>query len=191
MVLSDRDIQAALAENALEIRSPRDLRYQPASLDVHVARTIVVFNGVNNRPIDLRMPTDDFSRYQTIDDSGLVMQPREFLLGVTVEWFSLSGTLLANIEGKSSLGRLGLIVHVTAGFIDPGFSGHVTLEMVNLNAHPIIIYPGMPVGQIRFSRLQSAPTHMYGEVALGSKGYKNHYSDDPKPIYSQYWKNFA
>jgi len=192
-VLSDRDIKQAIKEGLLEIQSPKKLNIQPASLDVHLAKTIMVFSRrrLKNAVIDVKAPVDNFVEYEVADPTkGMVLHPREFILGVTEEWFGLSNKLIANVDGKSSLGRLGLVIHATAGFIDPGFRGHVTLEITNLTEQPMVIYPGMPVGQMRFSMLISPSEHSYGQSVLGSKKYPNEYSKTPKPIASQFWKNF-
>lgn len=192
-VLSDRDIKEAVKEKLLEIKSPKKLNIQPASLDVHLAKTIMVFarRRIKQAAIDVKEPVDEFIEYETLDPKkGTTLHPREFILGVTEEWFGLSNKLIANVDGKSSLGRLGLVIHATAGFIDPGFRGHVTLEITNLTEQPMVIYPGMPVGQMRFSLLTSPSEHSYGDAALGSKKYRNEYSKNPKPVASQFWKNF-
>jgi dCTP deaminase len=194
MVLSDRDIKKALKDKLLHIKSPLDLRYQPASLDVHLGATILTFarRRVKDAIIDLKKPVDEYMDYEKIDPTkGTVIHPHEFILGVTVEWFHISESLLANVEGKSSLGRLGLVIHATAGFVDPGFAGHITLEITNLTDMPMVIYPHMPIGQIRFSTLRSPAEILYGDAVLGSKQYKNLYSKTPKPIASQYWKNLT
>ena len=192
-VLSDKDIKQASKEKLLEIKSPKKLNIQPASLDVHLAKTIMVFarRRLKNAVIDVKQPVDEFIEYEILDPKkGTVLHPREFILGVTEEWFGLSNRLIANVDGKSSLGRLGLVIHATAGFIDPGFRGHVTLEITNLTEQPMVIYPGMPVGQMRFSLLTSPSEHSYGDAILGSKKYLNEYSKDPRPVASQFWKNF-
>jgi dCTP deaminase len=193
-VLSDRDIKAAIKNGLMEIKSPyKKLSIQPASLDVHMAKTIMVFSRrrAKNAAIDTKAPVDEFVDYEVLDPKkGTILHPHEFILGVTEEWFGLSNRVIANVDGKSSLGRLGLVIHATAGFIDPGFSGHITLEITNLTDLPMIIYPGMPVGQVRFTILTSPSEHSYGDEALGSKKYPNPFSKNPKPIASQYWKNF-
>lgn len=192
-VLSDRDIKLALESGYLKIKSPGKLDIQPASVDVHMARTILVFDRrkVEDAVIDVKKPMDGYASYEVLDPKkGSVIHPHEFILGVTREWVELPSQLIANVDGKSSLGRLGLVIHATAGFVDPGFAGHVTLEMTNLTEQPLIIYPDMPVGQIRFTVLTSPAEHKYGESTLGSKKYTSAYSKDPKPIASQYWKNF-
>lgn len=192
-VLSDQDMQKAFNARLLKIKSPFPLKFQPSSIDVHLAPTILTFSRrrVKAAAIDLKKPVDGFMEYEVIDpDKGAVLHPREFILGVTCEWFELSNQLLANVEGKSSLGRLGLVIHATAGFIDPGWRGHITLEITNLTEQPMIIYPNMPIGQIRFTVLTSPAEHSYGEKILGSK-YPNSFSKNPKPMPSQYWKNLV
>lgn len=192
-VLSDKDIKLAITQKLLQIKSPEKLNIQPASVDVHLAKTILTFSRRRSKEaaIDVKKPIDGFTGYETLDNSkGSVLHPHEFILGATIEWFSLSNKLIANVDGKSSLGRLGLVIHATAGFIDPGFQGHITLEITNLTDQPMIIYPNMPIGQVRFTILSSPSAHSYGEASLGSKKYKNPFSKNPKPIPSQYWKNF-
>lgn len=192
-VLSDTDIELAVDSGYLKIK-PFDLEFlQPSSLDLHIAPTIMTFarRRVTDAVIDLKKPVDEYMEYEVMDPKkGAVLHPREFILGVTSEFVELPEQLIANVEGKSSLGRLGLVVHATAGFIDPGFAGHVTLEITNLTEQPLIIYPGMPIGQIRFSVLTSPAKNLYGSKNLKSK-YKNEYSKNPKPMPSQFWKNFT
>ncbi len=191
--LSDRDIKLALEQNYLDVQSPYPLNIQPSSIDVHLGKNILVFarRRIGDGAIDLKKPIDDFMEYEVIPpNKGAVLHPREFILGVTEEWVSMPPQLSANVDGKSSLGRLGLVVHATAGFIDPGFHGHITLEITNLTEQPLIVYPGMPVGQIRFNVLTSPAQHLYGAKVLGTKKYRNEYSANPMPIASQYWKNF-
>lgn len=194
MVLSDNDIKNALKEKILTIKSPRELLFQPSSIDLHLSKNIMTFarRRAKDFVIDTKKPVDSYVELEVMDmNRGTVIHPREFFLGVTTEWFSLSNKILANVEGKSSLGRLGLVIHATAGFIDPGFAGHITLEITNLTELPIVLYPDMPIAQIRFSMLSSPSVHIYGDKKLGSKDYKNIYSRNPKPIASQYWKNLA
>ncbi|MDO8618856.1 MAG: dCTP deaminase [Candidatus Daviesbacteria bacterium] len=193
-VLSDHDIKLAIKSGYVEWKSPYPLKTQPASIDLHIAKTILTFarRRVENGAIDLKKSVDSFIEYENIDPTkGAVIHPHEFILGVTEEWVHLPNQLLANVDGKSSLGRLGLVIHATAGFIDPGFTGHVTLEITNLTEQPLIIYPHMPIGQIRFTVMTSPADIPYGDVRLKSKGYVNKYSKNPKPIASQYYKNFS
>lgn len=192
-VLSDHDIKLAIKSGYIKWRSPYPLKTQPASIDLHLAKTILTFQRrtVKDGAIDVKKPVEDHVKYEIIDpQDGAVVHPHEFILGVSREWVSLPTRLLANVDGKSSLGRLGLVIHATAGFIDPGFAGHVTLEITNLTEQPLIIYPHMPIGQIRFTVMTSPAEVGYGDPRLGSKHYFNKYSKNPKPIPSQYWKNF-
>ncbi len=191
-VLSDHGIQQAIKLGLLEIKSPLKLAFQPASLDVHLAPIIMTFarRRVGDAAIDLKKPVDDFVDYEKIDSKkGAVIHPHEFILGVTTEWVKLSDRVIANVDGKSSLGRLGLVIHATAGFVDPGYAGHITLEITNLTDMPIIIYPNMPIGQFRFTLTTTPAQKLYG-AAIGSK-YANSYNKNPKPIPSQYWKNLV
>lgn len=193
-VLSDGDIKKAVKAGLLNIKTPFKLELQPSSMDLHLAPTIMTFTRrtVKGAVIDLKKPVDEYVQYEEIDPKhGTIIHPHEFVLGATSEWFHLTGKLLANIEGKSSLGRLGLVIHATAGFIDPGWTGHVTLEITNLTDIPMIIYALMPIGQIRFSVLTSESERLYGDPALRTKAYKNPYQKNPKPIPSQYWKNLV
>ncbi len=191
-VLSDRDLRLAVESSYLKIK-PFSKIIQPSSLDLHISPTILGFSRrrIKEAVIDLKKPVDDYMDYEVMDPiKGSVIHPKEFFLGVTDEWFHLPDQLLANVEGKSSLGRLGLVVHATAGFIDPGFAGHVTLEITNLTEQPLIIYPHMPIGQVRFTVLTSPAENLYGSSKLKSK-YVNEYSKNPKPMPSQFWKNFT
>ena len=190
-ILSDADIQLAVDSGLLEIK-PFDISsLQPASLDVHLAKTVAFIDRgkLHDAAIDLKKPVDEYMKYEEIDLlEGLIVHPREFLLGVTMEWFKFPTQIIGNLDGKSSLGRLGFVVHSTAGFFDPGFAGHATLEITNLTERPLKIYPNIPVGQMRFSVMTSPAKKVYGKL-LGSK-YFNPFSKNPKPIPSQYWKNF-
>ncbi|MDO8429340.1 MAG: dCTP deaminase [Candidatus Daviesbacteria bacterium] len=193
-ILSDVDIKNALKSGVLEVQPLNGLNIQPSSIDIHLAKTILVFarRRVGEAAIDLKKPVDEFMDYEVIDPKkGGVLHPKEFILGVTEEWVKLPNWLCMNVDGKSSLGRLGLVIHATAGFVDPGFEGHITLEITNFTDLPLIIYPGMAIGQFRFSALMSPAEHIYGEAILGSKKYKNSFSKEPKPIASQYWKNLV
>ena len=191
-MLADVDMELAIKSNYLKFKTPYALKLQPASIDLHLAPTIMVFarRRIEGSIIDVKKPVDKYVDYEVIDaKKGAVLHPREFILGVTKEWVGLPDQLLANVDGKSSLGRLGLVIHATAGFIDPGFAGHVTLEITNLTEQPMIIYAEMPIAQIRFSVISSPVRYKYGHKILGSK-YHNGFSKNPKPVASQYWKNF-
>lgn len=193
-VLSDKDIKTAISKDLINIVPFVQGSVQPSSVDLHLSPMLMIFKRrqFKNAVIDLKKPVEQFMEYEEIDKKkGVVLHPKEFVLGVTSEWVKLSRNLIANVEGKSSLGRLGLVIHATAGFIDPGFEGHITLEITNLTDLPMVLYANMPIGQIRFSILSSESEHAYGESVLGSKKYKNEYSKNPKPIASQYFKNLV
>ncbi len=191
-VLSDADIQLAFDTNYIKFRSRFAPLIQPSSVDIHLAPTIMTFarRRADSAVIDLKKPIDEFVDYELIDaKKGTALHPHEFILGVTEEWIGLTNQVSVNVDGKSSLGRLGLVVHATAGFVDPGYRGHITLEITNLTDMPLIIYPYMLIGQFRFTVLTSASKLSYGDPKLGSK-YVNKYSKTPRPLPSQYWKNF-
>jgi dCTP deaminase len=192
-VLSRLDIKRAIDSEYLGIKAPCPLDIQPASLELHLARTVAFISRsrVRDSAIDLKMPVEDMMDYEIIDPvKGLTIHPREFWLGVTREWFHFPAQLIGNLDGKSSLGRLGFVVHATAGFFDPGFTGHGTLEITNLTERPITVYPNIPVGQMRFTVLSSPTDVLYGDAQMGSKQYNNPYTEDPRPKASEYYKNF-
>ena len=164
MVLSDATIARFLAEGRMEIDPYDDTLLQPSSVDVRVDRLFRVFH--NNR-------------------YPFILHPGEFVLGSTLERIRLPDDLVARLEGKSSLGRLGLLIHSTAGFIDPGWDGHVTLELSNVANLPITIYPGMKIGQISFMQMTEPAATPYGASELGSK-----YKGQTGPTPSRYFKNF-
>lgn len=191
-LLSDRDIRLALDAKYLEIQSRFPLNIQPSSVDVHLAPTIMTFSRrrIREAAIDLKKPLDHVVEYEVIDEvKGAVIHPGEFILGVTEEWLKMPDQMAMNVDGKSSLGRVGLVIHATAGFVDPGWRGHITLEITNLTEQPLILYPFMPIGQFRFTVLTSPAEMLYGNAKLGSK-YANEYNENPKPVASQYYKNF-
>ena len=151
MILSDRSIRAALAEGRIVIDPLADRSIQPSSVDVRVDDGFRLFSNHRYPYIDVKQPQPELTELVTVsDDEPFVLHPGEFVLGATLERVALPDDLVARLEGKSSLGRLGLLIHSTAGFIDAGFNGHVTLELSNVATLPITIYPGMPIGQIAF-----------------------------------------
>jgi len=185
-VLSDRDIRAAITSGEVRIDpyDPRDL--QPSSVDLHLDRSFRVFRNNRYAFIDVRAPQPDLTELLRIDDDEpFILHPGEFVLGQTVEWVELPTDLVARLEGKSSLGRLGLLIHSTAGFIDPGWDGHVTLELSNVANLPITIYPGMKIGQISFMQMTEPAATPYGASSIGSK-----YKGQKGPTPSRYFKNF-
>ena len=186
MVLADRTISRLLGEGRIEIDPFDPSMLQPSSVDVRVDRYFRVFHNARYPFIDVREPQDELTELVEIDDDQpFILHPGEFVLGSTLERIRLPDDLVARLEGKSSLGRLGLLIHSTAGFIDPGWDGHVTLELSNVANLPITIYFGMPIGQLSFVQLSEPAETPYGADALGSK-----YQGQRGPTPSRYWKNF-
>src|SRR5919198_3667444 len=186
MVLSDRTIRRLLEEGRIGIDPFDKELVQPSSVDVRVDRFFRVFRNSRYPFIDVKAPMDDLTELVEVDDGEpFILHPGEFVLGSTLERITLPGDLVARLEGKSSLGRLGLLIHSTAGFIDPGWDGHVTLELSNVANLPITIYYGMRIGQLSFVQLTEAAETPYGAAALGSK-----YQGQAGPTPSRYWQNF-
>src|SRR6185437_11439162 len=170
MVLSDRTIARLLAERRIEIDPYDESLLQPSSVDVRVDRYFRVFHNARYPFIDVKQPQEELTEQVEVDgDRPFVLHPGEFVLGSTLERLKLPDDLVARLDGKSSLGRLGLLIHSTAGFIDPGWDGHVTLELSNVAKLPITIYPGMKIGQISFMQMTEAARTPYGSGELGSK----------------------
>ena len=186
VILSDRSIREALAAGRIQLEPTDDALVQPASVDVRLDRYFRVFLNHTMPVIDVRKNLEELTRLVEIDDDRpFVLHPGEFVLGSTLERVALPDDLVARIEGKSSLGRLGLLIHSTAGFIDAGFDGHITLELSNVANLPITLYPGMKIGQISFLRMTTPADVPYGKGALGSK-----YQGQRGPTPSRYWENF-
>ena len=187
MVLSDRTISRLLAEGRIAIDPYDSGLLQPSSVDVRVDRYFRVFHNARYRYIDVREPQEDLTEMVEVgDERPFILHPGEFVLASTLERVRLPDDLVARLEGKSSLGRLGLLIHSTAGFIDPGWDGHVTLELANVANLPITVYPGMKIGQLSFVQLTEPAEHPYGSDGLGSK-----YQGQRGPTPSKYWQNFA
>ena len=169
-MLSDKDIKKALEDKWIEI-SPLDQGYiQPSSVDLRVGTEFRVFENHKYSHIDPKSPQEDLTTLvEASKDEPFVLHPGEFVLGTTYEKVALSNKIVARLEGKSSLGRIGLLIHSTAGFVDPGFSGYLTLELSNVANLPIKIYPEMKIGQISFYYLNSPSEAKYGDVSYGSK----------------------
>lgn len=186
MVLSDRSIKAALAEGRIVI-DPIDAEdIQPASVDLHLDRQILVFGNHQQPFIDVKESLEDLSRLVEIEeDKPFILHPGDFVLGSTVENIELPEDLVARLEGKSSLGRIGLVIHSTAGFVDPGWKGNLTLELSNLARLPITLYFGMKIGQISFLTLTTPAERLYGSEALGSK-----YQGQTSPTASRFHRDF-
>ena len=187
MLLSDRDIIAAVESGRLVV-DPWDAELlQPSSVDVRLDRYFRVFNNTQYTHIDPGLQQDELtSLIEPKGDDPFVLHPGEFVLGSTLEVVTLPDDLAGRLEGKSSLGRLGLLTHSTAGFIDPGFTGHLTLELSNVANLPIALYPGMRIGQISFLRMTTPAENPYGSAATGSK-----YQGQRGPTPSRYFENFS
>ena len=169
MLLSDRDIRAEIQAGRLGIEPFDEKLVQPSSVDVRLDNFFRVFNNTRYTHIDPARRQDELTTLVHADEGEpFVLHPGEFVLGATYEHITLPDDVAARLEGKSSLGRLGLLTHSTAGFIDPGFSGHVTLELSNVATLPIKLYPGMKIGQLCFFQLSSPAEHPYGSAAAGS-----------------------
>lgn len=170
VLLSDRDIRAELASGRVRLDPYDEAMIQPSSVDVRLDRHFRLFDNHKYPVIDPAQDQPDLTRLVEVDpDDSFVLHPGEFVLGSTYELITLPDDVAARLEGKSSLGRLGLLTHSTAGFIDPGFSGHVTLELSNVATLPIILWPGMKIGQLCYFRLSSPAEHPYGSGAQGSR----------------------
>jgi dCTP deaminase len=186
MVLSDRTIRRLLEEGRIGIEPYEEELLQPSSVDVRVDRLFRVFRNSRYPFIDVKQEMEELTELVEVDpEEAFILHPGEFVLGSTLERITLPDDLVARLEGKSSLGRLGLLIHSTAGFIDPGWDGHVTLELSNVANLPITIYYGMKIGQLSFVQLSEPAEHPYGTGVLGSK-----YQGQIGPTPSRYWKNF-
>ena len=186
MLLSDRDIRAEIAAGRIGLDPFDATLLQPSSVDLRLDRQFRTFNNHAYTHIDPATQQDDLTRIvEPAPDDAFVLHPGEFVLGSTFEVISLPDDVAGRLEGKSSLGRLGLLTHSTAGFIDPGFSGHVTLELSNMANLPIRLWPGMKVGQLCLFRLSSPAEHPYGSPVYGSR-----YQDQRGPPPSRSHVNF-
>lgn len=186
MLLSDRDIRAELESGRVQL-DPLDISMiQPSSIDVRLDKFFRLFDNHKYPFIDPAEEQPDLTRAVEVSaDEPFILHPGEFVLGSTFELVTLPDDIAARLEGKSSLGRLGLLTHSTAGFVDPGFSGHVTLELSNVATLPIKLWPGMKIGQLCFFRLTSASENPYGSEKYGSR-----YQGQRGPTASRSFKNF-
>src|SRR5215217_2712620 len=165
MVLSDRSIREEIERGRIVVEPFEPGLVQPSSVDVRVDRSFRVFHNARYPFIDVRQPMEDLTEKVEIDgDEPFILHPGEFVLGSTLERVALPDDLVARLEGKSSLGRLGLLIHSTAGYVDPGWDGYLTLELSNVANLPITLYPGMKIGQISFFQLTSAAEAPYGKA---------------------------
>ncbi|MEL0260657.1 MAG: dCTP deaminase [Aquiluna sp.] len=170
MLLSDGDIRRQIEDGRIGL-DPLDLGLvQPSSIDVRLDRFFRLFDNHKYPYIDPREQQDELTRFvEVASDEAFILHPGEFVLGSTYEYVKLPNDIAARLEGKSSLGRLGLLTHSTAGFVDPGFEGHVTLELSNVATLPIKLWPGMKIGQLCFFQLSSESENPYGSDKYGSR----------------------
>lgn len=186
MLLSDRDLRSEIASGRVKLDPYDPGLVQPSSIDVRLDRFFRVFENHKYPHIDPAAEQPDLTRLvETDGKEAFILHPGEFVLASTYEMVSLPDDIASRLEGKSSLGRLGLLTHSTAGFIDPGFSGHVTLELSNVATLPIKLYPGMKIGQLCMFQLSSSAEHPYGSAVYGSR-----YQGQRGPTPSRAHQNF-
>jgi dCTP deaminase len=186
VLLSDRDIRAEIDTGRVVLSPYDEGMVQPSSIDVRLDKFFRTFSNHKYPVIDPREEQADLTELVEVQgDTSFILHPGEFVLGSTYEVVQLPDDLAARLEGKSSLGRLGLLTHSTAGFIDPGFNGHVTLELSNVATLPITLWPGMKIGQLCFFRLSSTSEHPYGSAKYGSR-----YQGQRGPTASRSFQNF-
>jgi dCTP deaminase len=186
VILSDRSIREAIENGRIAFDPFEPANVQPSSVDIRLDRYFRVFRNHTQRVIDVKENQEDLTELVEIGaEECFILHPGEFVLGATEERITVGVDLVGRIEGKSSLGRLGLLIHSTAGFIDPGFDGHITLELANVANLPITLYPGMRVGQVSFLQMTTAADHPYGSSSIGSK-----YQGQRGPTPSRYFENF-
>ncbi|WP_445256112.1 dCTP deaminase [Nocardioides aurantiacus] len=186
MLLSDRDILREIDLGRIALDPYDAAMIQPSSIDFRLDRFFRVFENHRYPHIDPAADQSDLTREVVAEgDEPFILHPGEFVLGSTYETVSLPDDVAARVEGKSSLGRLGLLTHATAGFVDPGFSGHVTLELANVATLPIKLYPGMKIGQLCFFRLSSPAEHPYGSARYGSR-YQGQRGPTPSKSYANF-----
>ena len=186
MLLSDRDIRAEIEGGRVKVEPFSEKMIQPSSVDVRLDRFFRVFENHKYSVIDPSIEQSELTREVAVNpDEHFILHPGEFVLASTYEVISLPDDIAGRLEGKSSLGRLGLLTHSTAGFIDPGFSGHITLELSNVANLPVKLFPGMKIGQLCLIKLSSAAEHPYGSQIYGSR-----YQGQRGPTPSKSWLNF-
>ena len=186
MVLSDRTIREELAKGRIVIDPLDESCIQPASVDIHLDRKLLVFRNSRRPYIDIREDLEGLTDMEEIPEAQpFMLHPGEFILGSTLEYIDIPDDLVARLEGKSSLGRIGLLIHSTAGYVDPGWKGHLTLELSNVANLPVTLYYAMKIGQISFLRLTTAAERLYGSPELGSK-----YQGQTEPTASRMSREF-
>jgi len=187
MVLSDRTIKEEIARGRIVIEPLDQSCIQPASVDVHLDRKLLVFRSWRSPfYIDVKQNIENLTEIVEIEgEEPFFLQPGEFVLGSTFEDITIPDDIVGRLEGKSSLGRIGLLIHSTAGYVDPGWQGRLTLELSNVAKLPITLYYGMKIGQISFLRLTTAAERLYGDAGLGSK-----YQGQTEPTASRFYQDF-
>ena len=186
MLLSDRDIKAEISAGRVKVEPFTDAMIQPSSVDVRLDRFFRVFENHKYSVIDPSIEQPELTREVAVaGDEEFILHPGEFVLASTYEVITLPDDIAGSLEGKSSLGRLGLLTHSTAGFIDPGFSGHITLELSNVANLPVKLFPGMKIGQLCLIKLSSPAENPYGSALYGSR-----YQGQRGPTASKSWLNF-
>ncbi|MFN3256196.1 MAG: dCTP deaminase [Ilumatobacter sp.] len=193
MILSDRSLREQLDAGRIVIDPLDESLIQPSSIDVRISHLFRVFRNHTRGVIDVKEDMNDLTELieipvdeHGVGDDPFMLHPGEFVLGSTLERVAVPDDLVGRVEGKSSLGRLGLLIHSTAGFIDAGFDGHITLELANVASLPITLYPGMKIGQVSFMQMTSPADNPYGSGAHGSK-----YQGQRGPTPSRYFENFT
>ena len=186
MVLSDRSIREEIEKGHIVISPLGDGCIQPASVDVHLDRQLLVFRNNRVPYVDIRASTERLTELVEMgNDDPFMLHPGEFILGSTLEHVEVPPDLVARLEGKSSLGRIGLLIHSTAGYVDPGWKGRLTLELSNVSNLPITLYYRMKIGQISFLRLTTPAERLYGDKELGSK-YQGQQGPTASRIYEEF-----
>ena len=186
VILSDRTIKQEIANGRIVIDPYDESMVQPSSVDVRLDTMFRVFRNHTRSHIDVKENLEDLTELvEASPDNPFIMHPGEFVLGSTAERIAIPSDMVGRIEGKSSLGRLGLLIHTTAGFVDAGWDGMLTLEFSNVASLPITLYPGMKIGQISFIQMTTEADNPYGAGVLGSK-----YQGQKGPRPSRYWENF-
>ena len=189
VILSDRTLREQLAAGRIVIDPLDESLIQPSSIDVRISNLFRVFRNHTRGVIDVKLDMVDLTELIEIPEASeepFILHPGEFVLGSTLERIGVPDDLVGRVEGKSSLGRLGLLIHSTAGFIDAGFDGHITLELANVASLPITLYPGMKIGQVSFMQMTTPADQPYGTGASGSK-----YQGQRGPTPSRYFENFS
>ncbi|NTV22064.1 MAG: dCTP deaminase [Candidatus Yonathbacteria bacterium] len=190
MILSDRDIKQAILDGDIYIDPYNDHMLQPASVDLSLGKHFLVYDRNKSAIIDTKKPVEGLMREVSIEeDEPFILHPGEFALGMIYEKTGVSDAMVGRLEGKSSVGRLGLMIHVTAGFLDPGNTVNMTLDLFNTASLPMLLYYRMPIAQMVFERVSSSSERPYDAThaeALGSK----YVGSGGKPVASQMWKNF-